>query len=436
MREGWEQVLHSDATGCFFQCSTCNKQTRVYNPQRIAVFICPHCQEGYNGKDRFFPAKKGKKIRATFPDTMLPLYCTGKLKGTSYTIVGCARKHEPQDQHAKWQEYTLLDDAGNYAFLSESYGHWILLRECEQPSSFIVDPLLSHFIHDDYLRYEMFSTYRQTTTLAAGEFPHDVKNVRKLICTEYIHPPHIFTCEKSDNQQTFFQGIYIPDYRIAEAFHDVPFTLPEQEGVGSCQPLALGIHRRDFITLSVLLVLCTLPLYLLWFSTNETRELTQLRANFTDSANTPVVVSPSFTVTGSRPTVVEFKVFTPMSNDWMDGNIVLVNEETGAEESFTAALEFYHGVTEGESWTEGSSHSTEYISGVVPGRYHVELEAYTSTSLSNLYAGKYMDVEVFQGASTPWNYQLFLIVLGLCTAIVGIGASSREKMRWGLDNER
>jgi hypothetical protein len=52
-----------------------------------------------------------------------------------------------------------------------------------------------------------------------------------------------------------------------------------------------------------------------------------------------------------------------------------VNEGTGRLESFEMPLEYYHGVSDGENWSEGKRRRRVYVSAPPKGRYTMRLEA-------------------------------------------------------------
>jgi hypothetical protein len=70
-----------------------------------------------------------------------------------------------------------------------------------------------------------------------------------------------------------------------------------------------------------------------------------------------------------------FDVAAGVSNDWAYAALDLVNEDTNGVVSFDANLEYYAGVDDGESWTEGSRSASEVIGPVEPGHYVLRVEA-------------------------------------------------------------
>ena len=90
--------------------------------------------------------------------------------------------------------------------------------------------------------------------------------------------------------------------------------------------------------------------------------------NFSD-AKDKELVSKSFQLKGgSAPLKVKIK--SQVDNSWANTEISLVNESTNEITSTSQDIEYYHGVSDGESWSEGSTSKEINFCGVAPGKYH------------------------------------------------------------------
>ena len=61
------------------------------------------------------------------------------------------------------------------------------------------------------------------------------------------------------------------------------------------------------------------------------------------------------------------------SNFWLEIDGDLVNEESGVVQEFSLPVEYYEGVTDGESWSEGSRESTAFLSALPAGQYTLRI---------------------------------------------------------------
>ena len=53
--------------------------------------------------------------------------------------------------------------------------------------------------------------------------------------------------------------------------------------------------------------------------------------------------------------------------------MALVNENNGEEVYASKDIEYYHGYTDGENWTEGSNSEDFNLCGVAAGKYHLTI---------------------------------------------------------------
>jgi hypothetical protein len=85
-----------------------------------------------------------------------------------------------------------------------------------------------------------------------------------------------------------------------------------------------------------------------------------------------LAVTPSFKL-DKRRSNLEFDIEAPVDNSWFEFTATLVNANTGAEYSLEKGVEYYHGYSEGESWTEGSTRETAYLSEIPAGTYNLQI---------------------------------------------------------------
>jgi hypothetical protein len=432
------KIILRDGRGHYIHCTKCNRETDIYNPKKIQVFVCPNCRMAYApyGATQQLSNKKKKNSSKLEDDGKLeddfivPLHIRCRFD-REYTVVGRARKHESHDRNALWEEYTLIDDSGTYAFLSVSYGHWILLHPCDPPANFDTRQEQKEFTGNDGLLYKFYSSYYQRTIIADGEFPYNVIDTGKRLSQEYIHPPHIFTFEVWAGEKTFFQGRYIRPAQIAKAFAPTLFPMPFKEGVGSCQPFYLGINYKQFNKLSLIFFLLTLPVYGVFLASHTSRGLVNFGVRMPDSVRTTEVVSRSFEINGLLPSGIEVECNSNVIQDWVEGQLVLVNEQTGEERSCVVGIEYYSGTTDGESWIESSNSSPVYFDQLESGKYHFEMTVFASDK-----PYRYTDVTFSMNAAsytaTSWNYWLLIGSFLVINIIVLISGDRFEKLRFGL----
>ena len=145
----------------------------------------------------------------------------------------------------------------------------------------------------------------------------------------------------------------------------------------------------------------------------------------TASAEAPgtVMFSDKFPLDGGRN--VAFELSASVENNWVYAALDLVNDDTGGVVSFDASIEYYAGVDDGESWSEGSRTQGEVIGPVEPGTYVLRVEAQHG-GLGDVDLG----VEVRQGVFRWVWFWIGLGVLAVPFGLVGLHAARFRKQRW------
>ena len=106
----------------------------------------------------------------------------------------------------------------------------------------------------------------------------------------------------------------------------------------------------------------------------------------------------------------------------------LINEETGLVQQFDMPVEYYSGVEDGESWTEGGPEQNEYISALPGGRYVMRLEAQWEDWKTP--TAPLLQVRVEQGVTRGLNFFLALLAISLIPVVVIFLHIGFERRRW------
>jgi Domain of unknown function (DUF4178) len=306
----------------------------------------------------------------------IPPGTTGLLLDIPYEVMGYTQKEEKNIYKSQWREYTLYNPQQGYAFLSEYDGHWILLKErTDCPVLFHKKEKNFNFDKKEFL---LFNTYKYNVTSARGEFPHHIFNNGDTECSEYIHPPEIWIQEKDPKEGIrWFNGHHISHVDVKKAF-SVQY-MPLRTGTGAVQPGSMRnsqLIRGTFVALLVLV--------LSNFLTNIDKKeqvLFDQYFTFPDSSNTLQIVTPHYEL-DKRRSNLRFDVYADVSNSWFELNATLVNVKTGKQYNLEKGVEYYHGYSDGESWSEGSSREVAYFTRVPAGTYFLEMAGMRESGLN------------------------------------------------------
>jgi len=379
----------------------------------------------YDGEFRVDEIHKNKfqNSNSTIPtDTKLTL------KGIDFEVVGVLKKAEGNAY--TWQEYYLYNAKVGYRFLTEYQGHWTFLEEIDDIKLVKEQSHNNKAVYDhDY--YRLFSQYHASIKGANGEFPIDLLKVPKTLVKEYILPPFLITSEKGDSKKHWFKGEYLAVEELDEALQR-KIRLPESFDVGVLEPYKPKIRFTELMQISVVAVVILLIIQV-YFSTSElvfeknfyTETINEMRTVSSGYDSSKVYISPSFQLKNGNANV-EFTLDANVDNNWLETDIVLVNDKTGDEYNVSMGVEFYSGIEDGESWTEGDHETNSLIEKVPEGFYHLEISP--STTFPNLVSN--FTLRVHRGVAVYGGFLLILLLLSIYPAISYYQEKTFEYRRW------
>ena len=395
-------------------CQKCNVVTNVEVGFELQSFACPNCQALYlyeKGQMKF-----DRKFDYLDDLNGMKVGMKGILKGTEYTIIGILVKKVYGGFY--WREYTLADKAGKYIYLSEADGHWIILEEVEGDFDAKQHPVVKAY---NGIEFDLYDYSEGEIATASGflDFPVTKK---KFHMTEYINPPYILSIEQLNEENTGFFGEHISKKAIAGAFPEA--VMPSQTGIGLVQPPYVDFQKMLIIFCSVA-ILIFLSNWVIYMDRSEQKVLSE----DVPFSNTEFI-SKSFELKGaSAPLTVN--VHSEVDNSWASVQIALVNDKTNEEVYANKDIEFYHGYSEGESWSEGDRSEKFNICGVTEGKYHLvvtpqkPVEDITNTAVS---------VNATWNNPSMWNVWMPILFMGILSVGGFILNRHTETKRWEDSN--
>jgi hypothetical protein len=339
-------------------CYQCNTVTTIEIGFEVKNFVCPNCQSVYIS-DASKELRRERAFNHKIPHVGLQIGQKGILKGIEYIVTGILTKKVYGAYY--WNEYVLTDKLNKFVYLSESDGHWIFLKEIED--KFDVSN------HPKFLTYEgvvmNLYDYTDVEIVSAQGFFDFALPKKKTHSTEYISVPNMISIEKDGDTETTYFGEHITTKEIRKGFPF--FTLPSKVGTGLVQPFFLNVTNTAiiFCIFSILILLSH------WFIYKDKVEKQVFYKDLTvDAFNNKEIVSPSFILEGgSAPMTIA--VNSGVDNSWANVQVALLNEKTNDAVYASKDIEYYHGYTDGESWSEGNSSEEFNICGVAAGKYHL-----------------------------------------------------------------
>jgi hypothetical protein len=411
----------------------------------LAIHIaCPQCGK-ISSIEKGVASKVGeKKVLNLVKSFCLTLGSTGEIDGRKYRVVGMMVRNEDAGYRYSWREYTLFNPVHGYIWLSEYDGHWTKVVTLNNPPSF---DLMDFEFSDGENDYRLFNSYRSTIVFASGEFAEEINVDEKVKCREFLCAPNMLICEKRKTSVQWMNASYIDGDEVKKAFQPT-IIFPEKVGVGACEPF---LSKVPFVTMArftfLILFLLTL-VQIIYVATRENKIVFFQSFNMydvIDSKDSAIVVDAAGNILFAPTSVrdhktfvtepmefkngrqgIEFELEAPVSNNWMECDIELINDKTGEQFSFSQGAEYYFGYTGGEHWTEGSTQASQFISSVPEGRYRMAITAYINHTkpIDHFTLYVYRDVSIWS------NYFLSMLVLLIYPVVFYVRKISFEKKRW------
>jgi len=356
------------------RCPTCGDAVPIHAPAITESAVCGSCNsilDYSQGKLQFL-----QKIEQARSKPLIPLGAKGTLKGEAATCIGYVERWcRVGGERFRWSEYLLHTDAG-YRWLMEDQGHWMWLR-----------PLSGGEVQGGYgplatvggRRHVLWNAVEGHVSYVVGEFYWRVERGESARLRDFIEPPYVVSQEASGQEINWTAGEYIEGKEVFEAFgvEDEP---PRKIGVGLAQPNPHSLGFPALIAIVMSVALFGLMGFVATQHPSDRLVDGPVRVPATpstqpDPSGRNATLTPPFVVR-EGPTLVEVKLRTNADNQYVGVPAALIEQSTGQVIEFYIDAERYHGVSGGESWSEGSRSNTEHVNQVPAGTYALRVDPF------------------------------------------------------------
>jgi hypothetical protein len=389
-------------------CPSCQQNITYYDVEGSEYYACPHCHSYFQYRGEGPPKVFGKYKKVPADLGLLPVGTPGTLAGHACRVVGYVRRAEARHPQYEWTEYQLFRPATcDYVQLAQYHGHWMVIEPAGRNYDVQAAQTRLAYVSQPDAQYKLYNRYQVRVCFAEGEFDWDIEGDDQTQVNEFICPPTMLVQEKAKAGNQWYRAEHVEPAAVAAAFGLQPGNLPRRVGVGAVQPDPIDAVWAGLRTVALLAVclLCITQFVLKDSSNVLLRTEVHVVADSTGAPGTgKVMVSPSFTLDHTAPVLVELTA--SLSNQWLELPVSLVNEQTGQGFEFTKNIEFYNGVEDGESWSEGGREADAVLSRVPAGPYHLNFYPFTE-------AGVAPNIAVVVTADPPlWsNFYLVLVLV-------------------------
>ena len=425
----------AEPPGKTMSCQQCAKENTVKAFPYCQSYACIHCGTRY-GLEEGINFKRLGQRNTTDAGPDIELGAKGMLKNISYEVIGYIQKEEANRYRSQWKEYTLFNAQHGFAVLSEYSGHWIFVKERGDAPVLVKEHSTS--IQHEGEGFELYNSYNYEVVNAKGEFPYHAFNDQEKKVKEFISPPEVWIQEKNGREGIlWFLGEHLSGKELKAAFGDT-ISLPGKSGVGAVEPKGF-VSMEKIIRFGLGGVLLLLFVHLITSMTHRKQVISESTYNFTDSVDTVSFIKKDIVLDKWRSNL-QFDIFASVDNSWCEISGTLVDVVKGTEYSFEQGVEYYHGYSDGEAWTEGDKLETAYLSQIPAGRYDLIIRASRETRMMDatyLSAPSVLNpsinsfsITIIYDTTNTRNLFLCMIPLVLFAVIHFLVVHSNERRRW------
>ena len=229
--------------------------------------------------------------------------------------------------------------------------------------------------------YRHFQSSIPVTTSVLGEFPWVAKVGDAARSRDFICPPYLLSQEVTATESVWTQGEYLEPEEVWAAFA-MPGAPPAKVGVAPAQPNPwAGALPSVWRTFGFAAAVC-IGVFVFVEAGASKSKVYEGGFDVTAADAERSRVGEVFEV-GGRTSNLEITVDTNLDQHWAYVSMALIDADTDRALDFGRELSYYHGVDDGESWSEGGRYETFYLPSVPAGRYYLRVEPETdATQLS------------------------------------------------------
>lgn len=417
-----------------FNCRSCGGQVQLLAPGQTLSAACSHCGAVADLTDENFRIISRAESRMT-RKPFLEIGTKGTVEGKTWQIVGYMVRRVAEFDFV-WEEYLLFNPYHGFRFLANAYGHWSWIKMVSDlPFDEYFKPSISYKGH----AYKRLSAGWADVVYVIGEFYWKVAVGDRAETADYVAPPFMLSREVEDGGLIWSQGTYLEPKAVADIFGLDISQMPPRRAVGANQPNPYKANFRKIRLLWLLAVVVTLlvgmgmsavkPKVLVFsqrynFGKTEWATSVPEATGFGDQKYPPLedTVSQAFTLPYSLHNV-EVTVQVPgLDNHWVEYSGILNDTDKNASYPFLLAVEYYHGVDGGESWSEGSTESSIVLN-QIPGGTYILLSSVAADTPGELV------VSIHRAVSIYTNWIIVLVLVSIVPLYLLIRSQAFEKKR-------
>lgn len=350
-----------------FSCPSCGGTVTIRAAGISITAICSSCGSLIDiANDNFTIIREAAVKTRNMP---IPLGRRATFFGVVWEVIGYCERCDSSEMY-QWREYLLFNPYQGFRFLTEADGQWNFVTMLRDD---VEEGLIDNMLVYKGKTYQLYVRGEAIVTYVMGEFYWRVKVHEKTTVADYIAPPYLLSMEKSAEDVVWSRAEYVTEEEVVLAFGTPLVTLSHQTGIAPNQPsphaMLLGRCKMPFfITFSIIMII-----QMIFVSHAANKVIYERIVPLQNAVRGQAIVADSLEIPGENGNL-EFSVYAPVNNNWLELTTSLVNESTQESEEFIHTVEYYYGRDSDGAWSEGSQISRSIISAVPGGKYSLLIE--------------------------------------------------------------
>jgi hypothetical protein len=390
---------------------------------------CPFCNSLLNINEGNLEYLRALKPSPAPLDFVLEIGAKGKFDkfadGEELEVIGMMSRSVTFDGvNYFWNEYLLYNPKVGFKWLVHSDNHWNFVDSVNAADLDVSQPIagIKPTVKFNGKSYKIFQDTPARVEYVKGEFYWNVAQGETVRAADFVSPPFMLSQELGSNEVNWSLGTYLKKEEVEKAFGIK--DLPKPWNIAPNQPYeGGGLIKYGFLFLAILVFVGVFMIPLTGLgSTALNQEIVLKPLSKPNTGQT--VFSQTFDLKANEN--VRISAAAPVSNSWTELNIDLVSQKNNEVENVLIPIEYYYGVTGGESWSEGGKVNDATISSVPAGKYALRIEG----SWKDWNKPMPVRVKVEQNVTRGVNFWIAFVLLAIAPIIGIFRKLSFESRRW------
>jgi uncharacterized Zn finger protein (UPF0148 family) len=412
-------------------CPNCGGPLSLAAPDKSERVTCPNCNsllDVNQGNLKYLHALSPPPADQLF---VLHIGAEGTFGEKKYRIIGAMiRSVTFEGIKYFWHEYLLYEPMVGFRWLVHSDNQWNFV-EAVNPAdvdlgilagSISLNSAMPRTVRYDGKTFKIFQDAPAVVEFIKGEFYWRVEQGETVRAVDYISPPLMLSLETDGNEMNWSLGRYMTNAEVEKAFGIS--DLPKPWSVAPNQPFTGSFYYTwGLIPLFLLFIVAVFMIPLSGFTNTVLSEQITLPP-MTNPQTAQVAFSQPFDLKANRN--VRITASAPVSNSWADLDVDLVNDQSQEVESVNVPIDYYQGVEDGESWSEGGQQQDATLSSLPAGKYTLRVEGTWQSSTQPMP----VNVKVEQNVNRGVNFCCAFVVLLIFPLLNLFRKWGFESRRW------